>query len=81
MFEKNCDSYRFSPFSCLNSLFLSLLIWNDTYKIMIGCPSYTYPSIHLFMALTLKNVPQEFFSTTASIHSKILNPQHITNSE
>ena len=34
----------FSLFMCE----LSLLIWNDTYKIMVGCPSCTYPSIHFF---------------------------------
>ena len=28
---------------------LSLFSWDDTYKIMINCPSCTYPSIHRFM--------------------------------
>ena len=39
------------------SLFISLsvfLIRNDAFKIMVGCRSCTYASIHLFMALTLK---------------------------
>ena len=34
--------------------FLFLLLWNDAYKIMVGCRSCTYSSIHLFMAFNLK---------------------------
>ena len=37
------------------SLSISLsLFWNDTYRIMVGCRSCTFPKIHLFMALNLK---------------------------
>ena len=34
--------------------FFFFLIQHDAYKIMVGCPSCSYPSIHLVMALTLK---------------------------
>ena len=48
------DSSRFPFFMFELSLF-SFSSWNDTYTIMVGCPSCTsYPSIHRFMALTLK---------------------------
>ena len=46
MSAEKYDSYGFiSLFSCVNSLSFSVLIGNDTYKIMVGCPSRTHPSI------------------------------------
>ena len=43
-FSKTIFSFSFSFF----------LVWNDAYKTTVGRPSCTDPSIHLFMALTLK---------------------------
>ena len=53
MSAEKYDNYRFFFSISLSlslalsplSLLFSLLIWNDTYKIMVGCRSCTYPSI------------------------------------
>ena len=48
---------------------LSFLIWNDTCNIMVGCPSCTCPSMHRFMALTLKITVSRPSCTYPCIHT------------
>ena len=51
-FRKKTQWLQFCIFSFVTSLSFAFLLRNDAYKITASCLSCTYPSIHLFMALT-----------------------------